>query len=438
MAEEMILDTATEVEPIETDAGAELEVSDGQETPVEGAEQGTQDAEADQPASAVWREVKDLLKNKPSLYRAVKTAIHAQERLREKLPDGLETAVKRLEAVNQLDDDPEDPDYVAGSRTFEEVISNTMAERGFWRDFDNAFQAGDGRVVKQMIEANPTSFQKLIPEAMDHYQQLNPDGYSAYICKSVDSYLVQQKIPLQIEILDMLLPETSNDPGTQRVIAAFKAIKDTISTIQNVAKNPIEPKQVAGGQAAPQNGTQPANSVDQELALRHDAWLPEIRQRSEAYAVNEALKIAGKTRFTPAEVGKIKNFVRNEVGIRTKADDAFQRKIKGLLKANNKAAYAMTVESKHKTIIQEAVKRIVPQVIGERKGTKTAAAQQTGQKPAQAAAAARPGDEQFELIAGPPRTLGMKVDLKRTSNAMLASDRAYIEGRSKPVRWRRK
>lgn len=434
MADELVLDTVVE-EPVETEVDAGTETTTGTEA-VETEEQGTGESAADAPVASVWKEVKDKLKDSPNLHRQVKAALHAYEKMKTGFPDGMETAVKRLEAVSQLDDDPEDPDYVQGSRTFEEVISNTVAERTFWRDFDTAFQSGDPRVINQMIETNPVSFQKLIPDAMDRYQQLNPEGYSAYICKSVDSYLTQNKIPLQIEILDMLLPESSTDASTQRVIAAFQAIKGVISGIQTAAQGKIEPKSASGTAPVTPGASTGPSIEDRELNVRHNEWLPEIRQRSEAYAANEALKLAGKTRFTPAEVSKMQNFVRTEVNVRTKANDAFQKRVKGLLKANNKAAYSMTVESEHKKIISEAVKRIVPQIISERA--------KPGPKPGQQAAkpgtavASKPGDEQFELIAGPPRTMGLKVDLRRTSNAMLASDRAYIEGRAKPVRWRRK
>jgi hypothetical protein len=429
MADEIVADVAIEAEPIEA---VEETVDTGTEAPAAGAEPGAGELEADAPVGTVWKDVKELLKDKPQLYRQVKQALHIAENVKKGLPDGLETAVKRMEAVNQLDDDPDDPEYVPGSRTFDEVISNTIAERTFWRDYDTAFQAGDPKVINQMIEANPGSFQKLIPAAMNRFAEINPEGHASYVCTSIDSYLNSQKIPLQIELLNMLLPESSQDPSTQRVIDAFKAIKGVFETIQQTAKQPIQPKEV---QATP--GGHPAPSgPDAEMSLRHDAWLPEIKQRSESFAVNEALKLAGKTRFTAAEVAKIQNFVRNEVNIRTKANDGYQKRVKGLLKANNKAAYTMTVESEHKKIISEAVKRIVPEVLSARPkpGPKPGQQQQPGAK-SQAAVA---GDEQYDLIAGPPRTMGLKVDFNRTTNALLASDRAYIVGRPKPVRWRRK
>lgn len=433
MGDELVLDSVVE-EPVETGAEETVDTTDA-EPGSAATEPGAADTGEDAPVGAAWKEAKERLKDVPAVQRQVKAALHAYEKMKSGLPDGIEATIKRLEAVNQLDDDPEDPDYMPGSRTFEEVISNTIAERSFWRGFDTAFQAGDGRVVKQMIEANPTSFQKLIPEAMDHYQQLNPEAYSTYICKSVDSFFTQQRIPLHLDMLNMLLPESSTDPSTQRVIDAFQAIKKAFSTIQTSAQGKMDPKKVDGQTS----GTTPAASGgDEQINLRHDAWLPDIRQRSEAFAVEETMKLAGKTKFTTAEIAKIRNFVRTEINVRTKADDVYQQRIKGLLKANNKAAFAMTVEAKHKKITSEAVKRIVPQVISERERAKPGP--KPGQKPADGAkpATAMSGDEQFELIAGPPRTLGMNVDFTRTPHSMMAKDRAYVIGRSKGVRWRRK
>src|SRR5580698_9097990 len=124
MPDDLVLD-AVETEPIET---TETEPDEsGADTPLETTEPAEGAEEADQPASAVWRDIKEKLKDSPATYRQVKKALHAFDDLSKRLPDGLEKTVERIEAIGQLDDDPEDPDYIPGSRTFEEVISNTIA-----------------------------------------------------------------------------------------------------------------------------------------------------------------------------------------------------------------------------------------------------------------------------------------------------------------------
>jgi hypothetical protein len=61
-------------------------------------------------------------------------------------------------------------------------------------------------------------------------------------------------------------------------------------------------------------------------------------------------------------------------------------------------------------------------------------------KPAATKLAPEEGAIKFERIAGPPQTLGLKIDHNRTTHKMLAGDKdgtrsAYIEGRKTPVKW---
>lgn len=440
MAEEMVLDGGAELEiaPLEIEeSGAELEGAEGAETALEGAEAEAGD-ETDQAASAVWKDVKERLKDVPTLHRQVKKALHTMEALEKRLPDGIEKTVQRIEAIQQLDDDPEDPDYMPGSRPFEDVISNTIAERTFWRDFDGAFQQGDHRVVNQMFEANPASFEKLVPAAMDKWSEVNPQDFSTYVCRSVEGYLSNAEIPLQLALLDRVLPQTSDDPGLQTVIQAVGAIKKVIGEIRSSAKRDFAPKAAAGAQNPTPTGQQPGNTEERELNVRHGEWMPEIRTRSNTLAANEAIKIAGKQKFSASELAGIRKAIAEEIGIRIKGDTAYQQKIKGFLKANNKAAFTSTVESKHKSIIPTAAKRAVQDALEKRTAGKASA------KPVQQQQAAKPlqgqvqSNETFELIAGPPRTMGLKVDFSRTPHSMLAKDQAYIVGRNNPVKWRRK
>lgn len=424
------------------DLGAETEVSE-LETEVEGTEaesgaegaEGTAELQSTEPVSAAttWKQVKDRLKDSPELHRKVKEALHLADDVYKRFPDGVTKTAERLQLLSQLDDNPEDPEYVAGSTPIEQVISNTIAERGFWRDFDNAFQQGDAKVVNQMIEANPGSFQKLIPAAMDKYAELNPDGFSSYICKSVSSFLNEAEIPLQLKLLDRVLPASSEDPGLQTVIDAFKAIRGVVSQIDLTAKKPIE---VKGGQTAQATQGTGNDLESREQNILHNEWLQEIRPRSESFAVSEVQRIAPKTRFTPAEVSTIKNAVRQEINARVAVDQGYQQKVKSLLRAKNKAAYAMTVESQHKKIIPGAVKRAVDDILAKRKavGTKkTGRDTETVKSGAHQVGTVTTGD--YERIAQSPSRLGLKVDMRKTSNEMLAGNKAYIVGRSKPVTW---
>lgn len=431
-----------------TTGGAELETPD---TAIEGQE-GTEGAESDHGSSQqtdssaaqsqsgkdVYRAIKDTLRNSPDHYKQVKTALHMMDDINRRFPDGIAKTAERLELISQLDDNPDDPEHVSGSTPIEQVISNTIAERTFWRDYDNAFQEANPAVINQMVEANPESFQKLIPSAMDCFAELNPEGYSSYICKSVSNYLADNQIPLQLALLDRVLPQTSDDPGLQTVIEAFKAIKSVVSQIETSAKSPIQPK------AAQQQQNGRDDSLEsRERNILHDEWLRDIRPRSESFTVSEIQRMFPKVKFTASEISEIKGKVRDELNARVAGNPGYQKKVTGFLKANNKTAYSMTVESEHKKIIggdRGAAKRAVDDVLAKRKtaqGKKSAQGQTQQQERPGQSNAQQQNNSRFEYIAQSPTRLGLKVDFRRTSNDMLARNEAYIAGRTNPVKWKR-
>jgi len=426
------------------DAGAELEVEgaeeveQGSEAEVEGAEQIEQADGEPASAASTWKQIKDRLKDSPELHRDVKKALHHWEESRKLLPDGVSKAVERLKLIEQLDDNPEDAEYVAGSTPIEQVISNTLAERGFWRDYDAAFQAGDAKIINQMIEANPESFQKLIPQAMDRFADLNPEAFSAYVCKSVSSYLNDAQVPLQLALLQRVLPEKSDDPGLQTVIDAFKVIKGVVDQINTTAKNQITPKAVQGQQPGAKPGTESNNLEQREINVRAGEWIDYVRQRSEQFTVAEVQKIAPKTRFTPAEVNSIRSSVREEINARLRSNHGYVKRATALVKANNRTSWAMTVESEHKKIIPGAVKRAVDDVMAKRKASqgKKAAPGATNAQANPGQAAQQTDNSKYEWISDSPARLGLKVDFRR--GGISADNTAYIVGRAKPVKWKRK
>jgi hypothetical protein len=440
MPDEAVLDIGAELES----EGAE-EVEQGAEAEVEGAEQAESVDGEPTSAASTWKQLKDKLKDSPDLHREVKKALHHWEESRKLLPDGVAKTVERLKLMEQLDDNTDDAEYVPGSTPIEQVISNTLAERSFWRDYDNAFQAGDPKIINQMVEANPESFQKLIPAAMDRFADVNPEGFSAYICKSVSGYLGNAGIPLQLALLERTLPSEAprdangnQDQALVTVIEAFKAIKGVVEQINTTAKNPIAPKAIQGQQPGTKTGTEGNNLEQREMNVLHDEWLREIRPRSESFTVNEIKKIAPSVKFTPAEANSIRNAVRTEINARVTANTAYQGKIKSLLKAKNKTSYSMTVESEHKKIIPGAVKRAVDDVLAKRKtaqGKKATPGATTAQaKPGQATV--QTDNNKYEWISDSPTRLGLKVDFRR--GGIQADNTAYIVGRAKPVKWKRK
>ena len=422
----------TELEPLAITEAAEP----GTETETVEAEPAELTEGEDQPAPAIYKAVKEALKSHdPNLVRQVRKALVLADELKAKAPDGLDSLVQRMELVKQLDDDPEDAEYVPGTRTFDEVVSNTIAERTFWREFDASFAKGDPSVVNHMLEQNPEAFQKLVPIAFDRYAEVNPDGFSALVCKSVDGFLQQSQIPLQMALLERVLPTESNDPGMKTVIEAFTKIKAVLGSISGWAQKPIQPKKVEGSTQQPGNQQQPnATLEDRELAVKNVEWAGDVNPKTNAFAAKEALRMFGEKKFTAPELESLRKAIKDEINARTAIDQPYQKSIKGFLKAGNRTAYNMAVKAKHEKIVTGAIKRLGDDILAKRAAKAKPAVNQP--KVANQNGNQGTADERFEMIAGAPRTQGLQVDFKRNPPGWLEKNQAYVVGRKNPVKWR--
>ncbi len=130
--------------------------------------------------------------------------------------------------------------------------------------------------------------------------------------------------------------------------------------------------------------------------------------------------------------------MREEINARVAANSGYQNKVRSLLKAKNKTSYGMTVESEHKKIIPGAVKRALDDVLSKRKTAQTKKATpgttSTQAKPGQASS--QTDNSKYEFISDSPSRLGLQVDFRR--GGILPDNTAWIVGRAKPVKWKRK
>ena len=430
MPDEGVLDAGLE--------STEEQVESTVESTETGAESGTEsttdtgEGGAELTGSQLWKNVKEALKaSDPKTLQAVRKALFKSSEFEKAYPDGLAKVTERLEAIKRLADDPD----VADAEPNETLIDNTLAERTFWRDFDDKFQSGDSSLIAQMVEANPASFQKLVPAALNKFAELNPDGYASLVGGVVMNYLDNAKLPLQYEILRTFLPQVEDSPAMQQVTKAINAIFETVEGMREWTKKPVN----APGSESTKTDNSPdreASLAERETKLRDAEWNGSVAATSNQLMADEAAKIAGKEKFTAKEIGEIRGKVRDEINARVRIDGEYQKAIKGYLNANNKAAYTQRVSSKHKAIIPGAVRRAVDDVLAKR-GKVTAAGKKaaTTVKPPVAGATTQQG-ETFERIAGSPASLGMKIDFRRSTHSMIAKRQAFIVGRKNAVQWK--
>ncbi len=423
MADDAVVEAVVEeaAEPIE---GAES---------VEGAEstEGVESGGEPLSGAPLWKAIKDSFVGKDAKTTAqVRRALFDASEIGKRHPEGLKGIDAVLESVKKLSADSETPDAMP----VEQVIEETLQERTFWRDFDTKFQSGDSSLIEQMATANPESFQALIPAAINKFAEVNPDGYSSIVSKAVCQYLADQDIPLQIKLLDRIIPTESTDPAVQQLIEGYGVIKKALDGLSAMAAKPLAtPK--AKEEAAKPGDT--ASLEDREMRVKDIEWNRDVAATSNSLMVTEAQKVLGKGKLTQDEINSIKLKVKEEINSRVMVNQGYQSAIKAYLKAGNRNAYLQRVNSEHKKIIPGAVKRAVDDIIAGRK-TAPKVAEKVDSAVVKPATQQGQSTLKFERIAGPPVTQKLKVDLGRTPQSMLVKRQAYIVGRANPVTWGQK
>jgi hypothetical protein len=410
------------------DEAVEAPLELGTETVTEGAEG---EASTEPVAGApLWQSIRESLKGADKATQAsVRKAIFDATEVGKRHPEGLKGIDAVLESVKKLSADSETPDAVP----VEQVIEETLAERGFWRDFDDKFQQGDASVITQMATANPEAFQSLMPVAIAKFAEVNPDGYSTLVAQAVVGYLsgAEFDIPLQIKLLDRIVPTESTDPAVQQLIESYGAIKKAFAGLQGMASKQIATPKVA---ATEKPAAQAQDDPDAPLRANDKAWNDStVRPASDNFAVSEIQKHLGTGKLTEKEIAAVRGRIREEINARVAINAEYQKAIRAYLKANNKAAYTQRVISEHKKIISGgAAKRAVDDVLAARKAAPKVAAKVAVKTAAQLTTEPT---EKFERIAGPPSTLKLKIDWKRQPGDWMVKRKAYVEGRKTPVTW---
>jgi hypothetical protein len=417
MPEDAVIDAVEEViEPIEG-----VEAVEGEETPA-----GEETEGSELSGAPLWQAIKNSFNpnTDKKTVEQVRKGIYALDQAGKLHPEGIKGVSAVLESVKRLSDDAENPDAVP----VEQMIDDTLSERTFWRDFDTKFQAGDPALVGEMATANAEAFQKLVPEALNKFAELNPDGYSSLIAKAAAGYFGTEEIQKARWTLDSIIPQTSDDPAVQRLIEGYTVIKNALNGLSAMAAKPIATPTTKTAATEPQRTTP---GEDPAMRLRDIEWNATIAPTSNGLMVSEATKVLGNAKLTAPEIDKLRGKFKEEINARVGINPGYQNALKAYLKANNKAAYLQRVNSEHKKIITGAAKRLVDDVLAERKTAPKAGVT----KPSITTKPAVEGAIRYERIAGPPQTQNLKVDLAKTPQSMLVKRQAYIQGRKNPVTW---
>lgn len=420
------IDAAAEIDAAvstEVDAASTEVAETGEEQQVEGAESSLK-------GSALWREVKSLTNEgkplTPKQLSALNKVIHRNDAFESKYPEGLSAIEAQMAAVKPLIEDESIP--------FDQAIEQTLQERNYFRELDGLFTAGKPEFVDKMADASPEAFQNIAPAVFRKYAEVNPEGYSAYVAQAVVQHMNSAEVPLHFRILASFLPQLADSPAKEQVLNAVEALYGWSEGLKRMASTKVEPKAIPGQQNSQPGEDQTAQLAQREMNVTRQEWNSSIRSEGVSFVMSEAQKAAGKAVLSEKEKQSVLAKVGEELEARLTADRRYGEAMQGYLKAGNRNSYLQRIQSERKKLIPGAVRRAVGDVIEARpkNAPKQAQAAPTGQK--KPATNQLQGAVQYRKIAGPPRTLGMKVDLNKTTHGMLEKRQAILEDGSR-VTW---
>jgi hypothetical protein len=383
----------------------------------------------------LWHAVKAKLEGlDPKERGAINRTIHKLAAIEKALPEGgIEKVTATLAAVKQLSEDPAAPT--------EKVIADTLSERSYFRELDQAYTEAKPEFAEKLATASPEAFDKLAPMVFAKYSETNPEGFAKFVAETALSHAQSMDVPLHFKVLSTFLPQLADGPAKDQVIAAVEGIYGWSQALKGfAAKTPAA--KVGAGKTGEGDGkaleTREQQLAERETQVTLKSWNNEALQPGIRAVYAEADKIAGKQKLTGDERKKVLSKVGEELDIRLAANKGYGETMRGYLKSGNKQSFIQRLESERKKLIPGAVRRAVDDVVAERPKpvTKKAGAAEAGTKPGTAAAGAADAGDKVEWIAGHPSTLGQVVDLNRTTHAMLLKKRAYVKGKATPVAWK--
>lgn len=323
----------------------------------------------------------------------------------------------------------------------EQLVESALADRqqlaGIIADLD----AGGEKMLTELIEDRPETFQSLLPNALDKWSQMDNAGFSAYVSQAAVGWLDSQNIPVQLAILDTFLPQSSQDPGTQRVIDAVNAIKQALNGFRTMAQ----------GSGKRENGTKPARTgttpdnreqelTEREMNITRAEWNQTAARANMNLYNSELSRLATdrKITLTDAEKSKIQAAVREEFDSRLGANRNYGQTMQDYIRNGNRREYERRAASEGQKLLPSIISRHFEATIAARTAAKTNGAARPAVNGQQnSAQPAKDGNGNLiQWLSGPPRSLGKQVDLNRTTHAMLARHEAYIVGEKPLFKWK--
>jgi hypothetical protein len=292
MPDEAVMDAAldTDVQDTGLDTGAEAASEDtASQSPAENTV-GDQATTAPKPlvdGGKLSQEAKETLAKikaeNPKLARDFERSLYKVAQFEKALPGGLKEVEQLRQTVETL----------GGPNGIQEI----QAEVNGWHQFDEQYMAGDPKAVEFMTSEpeGQEAFLKLIPSAIQKYEQLHPEGYRNYMAQVFNATANQSDIPLTLmRLADLVGDNPRAMEQLQRLDGFFKFIKGEAS------------KQVEAPKFQKEQQDDGRSQFEQEKsAFEREKWKAETAAEQQKIALDEWNRMLAGRKLTDAQKAHI-------------------------------------------------------------------------------------------------------------------------------------
>jgi hypothetical protein len=408
-----------EISPVSDDNGgldAPSETPDGAEEPEGEQPEGEKGPEPElfdgNRLSDKAKATLDKIRAEDPMFAAkLRHALMQGEALKAVLPGGVKEANELRQTIEDL----------GGT----EGIQELQAERAEWIELDQQYSKADPRFIDAIIKHGKDQFLQLAPEMFGRFQQLNPDGFSAYVSGVLVSDMLTNRVPLILERLADFIPQ--DQPNA---VAALAKLNQYFARIEDLAKKPVT---TAKEKPAPDAREVELNQ--REAKMVKEQWTANTsRNRLQAFneELNRALiargfKGANDPKITGEQMATIRELTAPRIDRFLAESPDFDKKTSSYFGARDEKGYLRYMSSLYKQGVPKALGAAINQAMGKPAAPKPVV-NGNGAKPSQP----KPADG-YQFLSKMPDV--NTFDTARTTTDMIRSGKAVLVG-GKKVQWR--
>lgn len=345
----------------------------------------------------------------PKLAAQLKSALFTADALRRAVPGGLKEVAELRQQIENL----------GGA----DGIQAMRAEQQQWKALDEQFVSGDPKFIESIAEASPEAFAKIAPAAFAKFQELHPEGYSAYVSQVFVADMLQEGIPLALERLQDFIADNP------KALQVWQKLAGYVNRVNGFAQKPVNAPAM---QQRPQAGDDRERMLtEREQNLTRTEWRGAAdSERMNVFNAEYARLTAGR-KIGDSQAAAIKELYVSRLSAALRKAPHFNANIDKYFANKDRSGYLRYIGSLYKQEIPKALRSAVDSVLPAKPGP--AAKPAATAKPATNAAPAAPANGYAWLATVPAKD---KIDFRQTTPNMIREGKAVLVD-GKKVQWKK-